>query len=150
MTVEVQVSDALDDSIYVPDTAHIERWALAALKQQGADGQLSVRIVDGEEARALNRQYRGKDMPTNVLSFPLEAPGFIEPRLLGDIVICAPVVAQEASGQGKQEQAHWAHMLIHGVLHLLGYDHDSDEEAKVMESAEVDILSRLGFADPYQ
>jgi probable rRNA maturation factor len=107
-------------------------------------GEVTLRIVGPAESRALNRRYRKKDKPTNVLSFPYDDPG-----LLGDIVICAAVVNREAREQGKRREAHWAHMVVHGVLHLLGFDHIRPADAKVMERRERAILARLSFPDPY-
>ncbi len=111
---------------------------------------LTIRIVGAAESRKLNRTYRGKDKPTNVLSFPALSSS-AEPGLqeLGDLAICAPVVAREAREQGKNPRAHWAHMVVHGVLHLLGYDHEDDRDAEVMESREIKILSQFGYANPY-
>nr|WP_321529407.1 rRNA maturation RNase YbeY [Sedimenticola selenatireducens] len=127
-----------------------QSWAEAALNGRLDQAELVVRIVDREESRQLNREYRGKDKPTNVLSFPFEAPAVVESDLLGDLVICAPVVTEEALAQDKLPQAHWAHLLVHGVLHLLGFDHINEQEAEVMEGLEVEILESLGFPDPYQ
>ena len=126
----------------VPSPARLRRWAEAALG--GEAGELTVRIVGSRESRALNRRFRGKDKPTNVLSFPYGGPG-----VLGDLVICAPVVNREAREQGKSPAAHWAHMVVHGVLHLRGFDHIRNAEARVMESRERAILARLSFPDPY-
>ncbi|WP_341503396.1 rRNA maturation RNase YbeY [Gallaecimonas sp. GXIMD4217] len=135
----------------LPDQAQLETWVTAALAGSGRDEtELTIRLVDEEESRSLNHQYRGKDKPTNVLSFPFEAPPGIELPLLGDLVICAPVVAHEAAEQGKSLQAHWAHMVIHGTLHLLGYDHIKDEDAEVMEAREKALLAELGYPDPYR
>ncbi len=111
--------------------------------------ELVIRVVDEAESSALNRDYRGRDRPTNVLSFPFEAPPPIESYLIGDLVICAPVVAREALAQGKAAKAHWAHMVVHGVLHLLGFDHPSDAEAESMEALEREIQGGLGYPDPY-
>ena len=111
--------------------------------------ELSIRIVDIAEGRALNRDYRGKDYATNVLSFPAELPPGVSLPLIGDLAICAPVVAREAAEQGKDPRDHWAHMTVHGVLHLLGYDHIQDSEAEAMEALETRILAGLGIADPY-
>ena len=127
----------------VPGPARLRRWAQAALGRRG--GEVTVRIVGGAESRALNRRYRGKDKPTNVLSFPYDDPG-----VLGDVVICAAVVNREAREQGKAAAAHWAHMVVHGVLHLLGFDHIRPADAKVMEGRERAILARLSFPDPYE
>ena len=128
----------------IPAPASLRAFASAA----GAEGALCLRLVDAEESRALNHRFRGKDRPTNVLSFPANSPLVEEPEL-GDILLCAPVIAAEAAEQGKTARAHWAHMVVHGVLHLCGYDHIDDDEARVMEAAERRILAGLGFADPY-
>ncbi len=135
---------------HVPGVMQFQAWAEAALNGRLEQAELVVRIVDREESRQLNREYRGKDRPTNVLSFPFEAPDVVESDLLGDLVICAPLVEEEAREQQKPLEAHWAHLLVHGVLHLLGFDHINEEEAEMMESLEVEILAALGFSDPYQ
>lgn len=138
----------------VPDIAQLERWALAALQHAG-DWEVGLRIVDEPESQALNRDYRGKDKPTNVLSFPFELPPGLEAEMLeeapplGDLVICAPVVVQEARDQGKTLEAHWAHLVIHGMLHLQGHDHLLDQDAEVMENLEKRLMAELGFPDPY-
>lgn len=126
----------------VPSAASLRSWAEAARGRKS--GEITLRLVDAAESQTLNRDFRGKDKPTNVLSFPMG-----EPDYLGDIVICAPVVAAEAVEQGKPARAHWAHMVVHGVLHLLGHDHIADDEAEKMEALERKLLSRLGFPDPY-
>jgi probable rRNA maturation factor len=131
----------------IPAAATLRGWAMAALEPNAGD--LTIRIVDAEESRSLNHRYRGKDKPTNVLSFHGDAELESEP-VLGDLVICAPVVAAEAVEQGKTARAHWAHMVVHGCLHLLGHDHEKEREARRMEALEVSILKRLGFPDPYQ
>lgn len=110
---------------------------------------MSVRIVDAEEGRALNQRWRERDRPTNVLSFPADLPPELELPLLGDLVLCAPVVLREAAEQGKRVEDHWAHLVIHGVLHLLGMDHQDDAEAEEMEQREREILAALGIGDPY-
>jgi probable rRNA maturation factor len=130
----------------VPSSSTLRGWAVAALGH--AHGELTIRIVDEAESADLNGRYRQKPYPTNVLSFPYEAEGLEEP-VLGDLVICAPVVAREAVEQGKDARAHWAHMVVHGVLHLLGLDHENDADAERMETKERQILAGLGFADPY-
>lgn len=112
--------------------------------------EVLIRIVDADEGAALNERYRGKRGPTNVLSFPFAVPSGIPNRLLGDLVICAPVVEREACEQGKSAEAHWAHMVVHGMLHLQGYDHVEEREAEIMEAREVEILSRLGVENPYE
>jgi probable rRNA maturation factor len=131
-----------------PTRAQFRRWVKAALRQ---DAEIALRIVDEEEGRALNRDYRGKDYATNVLTFVYddEFPG-AELPLAGDIVLCAPVVAREALQQEKSVEAHYAHLTVHGVLHLQGYDHESDEEARQMEALEIQIVTKLGYPDPYQ
>lgn len=135
----------------IPAAASFRRWVSAALhgaKRRRAT-ELSIRIVGLEEGHALNRDYRGKDYATNVLSFEAELPPGVTLPLIGDMVICAPVVAREAAEQGKPERDHWAHLTVHSTLHLLGYDHVIDAEAEVMEALEVRILATLGIPDPY-
>jgi probable rRNA maturation factor len=134
----------------LPAAASVRRWVEAALAGQRRAIELSVRYVDSDEGRALNRDYRGKDYATNVLSFPVELPPGVRSPLLGDLVICAPVVALEALGQDKPLAHHHAHLVVHGVLHLLGMDHErSEAEAEAMEARERTILARLGIPDPY-
>ena len=135
----------------VPSSASFRRWAEATLRgaRRRKATELSIRIVDTPEGRALNRDYRGKDYATNVLSFPAELPPGVALPLIGDLAICAPVVAREAAEQGKAPRDHWAHMTVHRVLHLLGYDHLEDAEAEAMEALETRILAGLGIADPY-
>lgn len=133
---------------WVPEDEDFLRWASAAAKRDRAE--LVIRIVDETESAELNGQYRHKAGPTNVLSFPFEVPEGIPNRLLGDLVICAAVVEREAREQGKTLEAHWAHMVVHGVLHLQGYDHISDSDAAVMEAEEIAILKNLGFPNPYE
>ncbi len=121
----------------------VTRWLRAALQ---TDAELTVRIVDAQEGQALNRDYRKKDYATNVLTFDYTQ----EPVVTADLVLCAPVVAQEAKDQNKTLQEHYAHLLVHGALHAQGWDHEADEDAQVMELRESEIMARLGFADPYQ
>lgn len=149
MSVTVDVQRVVADG---PDEADIRRWVTATLLAEGhaADAELTVRIVDEAEITDLNRRYRHKDRPTNVLAFPFEAPPGVETELLGDLVIAAPVVRREAAEQGKAETAHWAHLVVHGTLHLLGHDHLTEAEAERMEGREVAILDALGFPNPYQ
>ncbi|WP_394707589.1 rRNA maturation RNase YbeY [Sedimenticola selenatireducens] len=149
MNLQLEVQRVVEDD-GIPGAMQFQSWAEAALNGRLDQAELVVRIVDREESRQLNREYRGKDKPTNVLSFPFEAPAVVESDLLGDLVICAPVVTEEALAQDKLPQAHWAHLLVHGVLHLLGFDHINEQEAEVMEGLEVEILESLGFPDPYQ
>jgi probable rRNA maturation factor len=135
----------------LPAPASFRRWVEAALRgaKRRKSTELAIRIVDAEEGLALNRDYRGKDYATNVLSFPVELPPGVALPLIGDLAICAPVVLREAAEQGKLPRDHWAHLTIHGVLHLLGYDHIVDAEAEAMEALETRILAGLGVADPY-
>ncbi|HOV96783.1 MAG TPA: rRNA maturation RNase YbeY [Thermomonas sp.] len=137
----------------IPAAASFRKWVSAALAGRIREADLAIRIVDCEEGRALNRHYRGKDYATNVLSFPAELPeGLpkgVKLPLLGDLVICAPVVAREANEQGKPRNAHYAHLTVHGCLHLLGLDHIDPREAVAMEQLERDILAGLGLPDPY-
>lgn len=130
----------------IPAAASLRRWAEAA--RESAEGDITVRLVDLHESQTLNRDYRGMDKPTNVLSFPADSPVPGE-KVLGDIVICAPVVRREAAEQRKPERAHWAHMVVHGVLHLRGFDHIDPTDAEHMEARERDILASFGFPDPY-
>lgn len=133
----------------LPTEEQIVQWATGAVQPEGNEVEMTVRIVDEAESHELNLTYRGKDRPTNVLSFPFECPDEVELPLLGDLVICRQVVEREASEQEKPLMAHWAHMVVHGSLHLLGYDHIEDDEAEEMESLETQIMQGLGFDDPY-
>lgn len=146
ITLDLQIASEAAD---LPAESDIQVWLDAALASYQRDFELTIRIVDNSESQSLNHQYRGKDKPTNVLSFPFEVPEGIELDLLGDLVICAPVVKAEASEQEKPIIAHWAHMVVHGCLHLLGFDHITEEEALEMETLEIDILAKLGFNNPY-
>jgi probable rRNA maturation factor len=138
-------------SQHLPAVAALETWITAALKSQElVEAEVSIYIVDEAESQELNAQYRGKDKPTNVLSFPADIPEEVGIPLLGDLVVCAPVVEREAQEQGKTLEAHWAHMLVHGSLHLLGFDHINDDEAETMEALETEIITGLGFPAPYQ
>ncbi len=135
----------------IPAAASFRRWVAAALQGAGrsSPAELSIRIVDRAEGQALNRRYRHRNKATNVLSFAAELPDGIALPLLGDLVICAPVVAREAADQGKATRHHWAHMTVHGTLHLLGFDHVLTEDADIMEALEKRVLAGLGIADPY-
>ena len=128
----------------IPAEAEILRWAGSTL--DGKEGEVTIRVTGEAEMRSLNHRWRNIDSPTNVLSFPLHEP---HGRLLGDIVVCAPVLRREIVQQGKTANAHWAHMIIHGILHLMGYDHNNEQEAEIMEAKETVILQDLGFPDPY-
>ena len=134
----------------IPAADDLERWISIALRSQVEEAEVSVYIVDEDESQELNAQYRGRDYPTNVLSFPADIAEEVGVPLLGDLVVCAPVVEREAKEQGKTLQAHWAHMLIHGTLHLLGFDHIDDDEAETMETLETQIVTGLGYPAPYQ
>ena len=126
----------------LPSRARLRRWAHAALER---DARLTVRIVGSGEARALNRHFRGTDRPTNVLTFVMRK----RPRLEGDIALCAPVIAREARARHRSAAAHYAHLVVHGVLHLQGYDHETERQARLMERRESRVVARLGFPDPY-
>ena len=137
----------------LPSEADLQQWVERVLNEVEPgreEAQLTIRITDEAEIQELNRTYRHKDKPTNVLSFPFEQPPGLEIPLLGDIIVCSAVVEREAAEQGKPLQAHWAHMVIHGTLHLLGFDHIEDAEAEEMEGLEIALLAGLGYANPYQ
>lgn len=138
------------DNKNTPSIDDFQRWAEAALTPYNKPFELTIRLVNSDESRQLNHQYRGKDKDTNVLSFPFEVPDGIELDLLGDLIVCVDVVEQEAKDQNKDSKAHWAHMVIHGCLHLLGFDHIDDEEAEEMEALETKIVTSLGFTAPYE
>ncbi|PLY17017.1 MAG: rRNA maturation RNase YbeY [Sedimenticola sp.] len=148
MSYEIDIQRVIDAD-HLPSDQEFRIWVEAVLKPRLPAAELVIRIVSEQESQALNLEYRGKDCPTNVLSFPFETPDVVETDLLGDLVICAPVVVQEALDQGKSLDAHWAHMVVHGLMHLLGFDHQNDEQAAEMEHLEVEILTGLGFPDPY-
>jgi len=147
ITLDLQVACNADN---LPTTEQFKLWVETALSGYGKDFELTIRLTDIEESKSLNHQYRHQDKPTNVLSFPFEVPEGIELNLLGDLIICADIVVQEALQQNKQQFAHWAHMVIHGCLHLLGYDHIEDDDATEMETLEIKLLSTLKIANPYQ
>ncbi|MFT4519164.1 MAG: putative rRNA maturation factor [Halioglobus sp.] len=150
--MSLQVDIQSDSAEPVPDESEIRRWITAAAATQATSKHLeiSVRMVGTDEMTTLNETYRGKTGPTNVLSFPATLPDELHHPLLGDIVICAPVVVAEAKQQGKDLEAHWAHMAVHGTLHLFGYDHLEEEEASNMEALESTILSSLNYSCPYE
>ena len=148
-SIFVDLQIATENIEGVPTEEQIVQWATAAVQPEGDEVEMTVRIVDEAESHELNLTYRGKDRPTNVLSFPFECPDEVELPLLGDLVICRQVVEREAAEQEKPLMAHWAHMVVHGSLHLLGYDHIEDDEAEEMESLETQIMQGLGFDDPY-
>ena len=148
-SIFVDLQIATENIEGLPTEEQIVQWATAAVQPEGDEVEMTVRIVDEAESHELNLTYRGKDRPTNVLSFPFECPDEVELPLLGDLVICRQVVEREAAEQDKPLMAHWAHMVVHGSLHLLGYDHIEDDEAEEMESLEAQIMQGLGFDDPY-
>lgn len=149
MSVFVDVDNACSAE-QVPSVDVVTQWVSESLSGLRERAEVSIRIVDELESAALNVQYRHKNASTNVLSFPSHLPEDCDPPLLGDLAICAAVVEREALEQGKLREAHWAHMVIHGTLHLLGFDHIKDSEADVMESREIAIMQRLGFPNPYE
>lgn len=134
----------------VPAATQLQQWAKLALGNVDKSTELTLRIVDEEEGRKLNNTWRHKDYATNVLSFPIGEALEEGTELLGDIVICAPVVDREASEQGKRADAHWAHLVVHGVLHLQGYGHENDDEAGEMEQMEITLLDKIGYPNPYE
>lgn len=148
-SIFVDLQIATENIEGLPTEEQIVQWATAAVQPEGDEVEMTVRIVDEAESHELNLTYRGKDRPTNVLSFPFECPDEVELPLLGDLVICRQVVEREAAEQEKPLMAHWVHMVVHGSLHLLGYDHIEDDEAEEMESLETQIMQGLGFDDPY-
>ena len=155
VSVDLQIATEEEDQ---PPPAKLQQWVASALayaqpansESTAVTPELTIRIVDEAEITALNRNYRNKDQATNVLSFPADLPDYIDLPLLGDLVICPAVVKREAEQQHKAIQDHWAHMVIHGTLHLLGYDHNEDDEAEIMESLEIDTLATLHIANPYK
>jgi len=148
-TVILDLQLACENEQGLPAEADFQRWLEAVLPKFQQESEVTIRLVDEAESHELNHTYRGKDKPTNVLSFPFEAPPGIELPLLGDLIICRQVVEKEAQEQEKALEAHWAHMVVHGSLHLLGYDHIEDDEAEEMESLETEIMLALGYPDPY-
>ena len=151
LLLDVQLAESIEHLGTLPSEEQLSLWASTALqgRTEFEEPELTIRLTDDEESQALNSEYRGKDKPTNVLSFPFEMPPGIPLELLGDLIICVGVVEQEAKEQEKTTEAHWAHMVIHGCLHLLGYDHIKDDEAEDMEALERDLLASLGYPDPY-
>lgn len=148
MTIAIDIQYATGSEA-VPDRRKIRKWAKLGLAGIRDDAILTIRIVDTKESARLNRSWRGMNKSTNVLSFPA-GDNPVMPELLGDIIICAQVIAKEAAAQGKQPDAHWAHMIIHGILHLAGYDHDKKRDAKIMESIEIKKLGSIKFPNPYE
>lgn len=148
MSIQLDVQRAA--ALAGPTDAQLQRWVASALQGRRDTAEMTIRIVDEDESAELNQTYRHKQGPTNVLSFPFEAPEDITMDLLGDLVICAAVVERQAKEQYKSSEAHWAHMVVHGSLHLLGYDHIEAQQAEVMEALEVSILQEMGFPNPYE
>ncbi len=149
-TVTLDLQNACENPQGLPDEASFMRWLTAAVSLFQPESEVTIRLVDEAESHELNLTYRGMDKPTNVLSFPFEAPpGIDDLPLLGDLIICRQVVEREAAEQQKLPEAHWAHMVVHGTLHLLGYDHIEDEEAEEMEGIETEIMLAMGYPDPY-
>ena len=146
----VRVDLQVDYAGATPSVHDFNRWAAAAVRSERSSAELCIVVVDHTQGRDLNQRWRQRDYATNVLAFPADLPPELNQPLLGDLVICAPVVIREAREQEKTVEAHWAHLTVHGTLHLLGYDHLDDASEQQMESLETDILSSLGFADPYQ
>lgn len=147
ISVDLQIAS---ESKQLPSLSDIQKWVSAALINHRSESEISIRIVDVTEGAKLNEQWRNKSGPTNVLSFPADLPAEVGLPLLGDLVICAPTVEKESKQQGKPLKVHWAHIVIHGTLHLLGYDHINDDQAEFMESLETKIMMMLGYPDPYQ
>ncbi len=146
LVIDMQIPSQAEN---LPQAADFKRWIAAALPANTASAEVVVRIVDEQESAELNQTYRGKQGSTNVLSFPFMAPAEVDMDLLGDLVICAPVIAREAIEQHKSAESHWAHMAVHGTLHLLGFDHQTDEQAAEMEALEKKILTGMGYPAPY-
>ena len=147
ITVDVQYAT---EAPGLPTEAYFTGWVETVLKDCKVEGDVCIRIVTPDESQTLNTEYRGKSTPTNVLSFPFDVPPGVPVSLLGDLVICAEVVAREAEEQQKVALHHWAHMVVHGTLHLLGFDHINDDDAEEMEALERNLLARLDIADPYR
>jgi len=161
VTIEINISENLTSSADsdasetaddvppgVPDESLLQTWASAAYLTS-VPAIASIQISTSDEIQQLNKQYRDKDKPTNVLSFPMQLPEEVDMCLLGDLVLCASVINDEAKQQSKKHDAHWAHMVVHGMLHLQGFDHVIEEDAEEMERLEIKILNELGIADPY-
>lgn len=150
MSIRVDLQVACTPDSELPTAKQFRQWAEKALGDRYSKAELTIRIVDTAESAQLNETYRHKKGPTNVLSFPFEADVPMRVPLLGDLVICAEVVAREADAQHKSLESHWAHMVIHGCLHLIGFDHLDDTQAQEMEGLEIQIMQRLGYANPYE
>jgi len=149
MTDSVEIQHASDTGFHPSDEA-FQHWISLVLARLQKSGSVVIRLVDEQESQQLNSQYRHKNSPTNVLSFPFDAPVQVKDNHLGDLVICVPVVNREAGEQGKSANDHWAHMVVHGMLHLLGYDHINDNDAQIMEQQEIILLARMNIHNPYE
>lgn len=150
MTHHIDIQSNIEpEGVYQPSTEQLTLWANAALGELAEPSEMALCLVSEPEIQALNKAYRNRDKPTNVLSFPADIPDVVDISLLGDVLICAAVVEKEALEQGKTLESHWAHMVIHGSLHLQGYDHEENEEAEVMEAKEIEILNHFGYSNPY-
>ncbi len=140
---------ALTSNTFIPSRYFLQRWVNKALSKQVGTNAVNIRLVSKKESAALNSTYRHKNGPTNILSFPFEPPPGVSSAFLGDLVICAPLVNQQAKQQAKTPLTHWAHLVIHGCLHLIGYDHVHDKDATKMETLEIKLLEELGYENPY-
>ncbi len=148
MSIDVDIQIAVENQS-IPEITEFQHWVALALENRMNEAELCIRIVSSSESQELNKTWRGKDKPTNVLSFPFEAPPGFTSAMIGDLAICAEVVATEAQEQNKSLTAHWAHMVIHGVLHLIGFDHIKDADAEEMEALEIQLLAQLDIPNPY-
>lgn len=150
MTYYIDLQNASNNNSYIPKLQQLQLWVKRVLTDYYPEAELTIRVVEKEESAVLNQQYRHREGPTNVLSFPFEVQETLEIPLLGDLVICAPLLEEEAIAQGKTIEAHWAHLVIHGTLHLLGYDHQNEADATQMETKEIEYLNQLGYPNPYE
>jgi len=155
MHIHIDLQNTIDSQL-LPKVTTIQTWLLTALKKINANfeqPEITIRVVSLEESQQLNLTYRNKDKPTNILSFPFEAPEMIPieelDEFLGDLIVCEPIVIEEANSQNKTLESHWAHLLIHGLLHLQGFDHVEEQQAELMEALEIEVLNELGFPNPY-
>lgn len=146
-TVEIQLASK---SKFIPDQQQFQNWVDAVLTDESQHSEIVIRVIDEDEMIEFNQQYRHKSGPTNILSFPFEAPDSVESDLLGDLLVCAPVIETESKQQNKPLENHWAHIIVHGVLHLIGYDHINDMDAEEMEALEVMILKTITINNPYE
>jgi len=146
--IELSIADGVNEAI-LPSEEKLQQWAQASYSD-GDEVVVSLQVVGSDEMQVLNKEYRAKDMPTNVLSFPMELPDEVGINILGDLALCDEVIEAEAKDQSKTSEAHWAHMMVHGMLHLQGYDHIEDDEAELMEAKEIEIMKNLDFENPYK